>query len=79
MLDPLANDPGRHRIDIESLNVAAKPIRLDQSGPSAYERVGDSPTGQIVTFITAYDLRTPPGADRGRASPAGAQTTFERR
>ena len=48
MVDLLADDPGGHRIEVESLHVAAESIRLDQGGAAAHERVGDAPAGQVV-------------------------------
>ena len=47
-LDLLADDPGRHRIDVEAIHVASDAIRLDERRPASHERVGDTQPGKVV-------------------------------
>lgn len=48
MLDLLANDPGRHRVDVEPVHVASEPIGFDQRRSSAHERICDPTAGEVV-------------------------------
>ena len=50
VLDLLADDPGRHRVDIEALHVASDPVCLDQRRPPAHERVCDLDSRKVVRF-----------------------------
>lgn len=48
VLDLFADDPGRHGIDVESQDITADAVGLDQRRAPAHERVGDDPAREIV-------------------------------
>ena len=47
-LEFLADDPGGHRVDVESFDVASDAVRLDERRSASHERIGDSQSGEIV-------------------------------
>ena len=47
-LELLADDPGGHRIDVESFDIASDAVRLDERRSAPHERVGDSQSWEIV-------------------------------
>ena len=48
MLDLLADDPGRHRVDVESIHVASDAIRLDERRSPSHERIGNPQSRKVV-------------------------------
>ena len=48
VLDFFADDPRRHRVDIETLYCTAKSVRLNQRRPTAHKRVCDAEVRQVI-------------------------------
>ena len=48
VLDLLPDDPVGHRVDVVAYGITAQPIRLDERGAAAHERVGDPNALQVV-------------------------------
>jgi hypothetical protein len=58
VLDLFADDPRRHRVDIESEHVAADAVSLQEGGAAAHEGIGDNSLGKIVCDKIALGKRT---------------------
>ena len=48
MLNLLADDPGRHRVDVESIHVASDAIRLDERRPPSHEGIGNPQARKVA-------------------------------
>ena len=48
MLDLLADDPRRHRVDVEPIHVASDAIRLDERRSPSHERIGNPQSRKVV-------------------------------
>ena len=83
MLDLLADDPGRHRVDVESVYVASDAIRLDERRSPTHERIGNPQSRKVVRSkepilqAPLTELREQEATKQG--SRDGERTTCERR
>ena len=77
MLDLLANDPGRHRIDVKSLHVATETVRFDQRGSAAHKRISDSTTREVVGGKERVLQRALPELGKDQTTKQRARTPRE--
>ena len=48
MFDLLADNPGRHRVDVESIHVASDAVRLKERRSPSHERIGNPQSRKVV-------------------------------
>ena len=56
--DFLAHDPVRHRVDVKTDHIAAEPVRLQERGAAARERIGHASTLERIGEKEALRERT---------------------
>ena len=73
----LADDPGRHRIDVESLDVAADAIGLDQGRSSPHEGIHDPQRAQIIRSVEHVTERAIPELRKDKSPEQRARSPRE--
>ena len=64
MLDFLANNPSRHRIDIEADHIATNAVGLDQRGSASHEGVSDNSARKVIGAEECLAIRRSPNSER---------------
>ena len=77
LLDFLADDPGRHRIDIEAEHVASDAVRLDQRRSAAHKRIRYPDSRKVIRSEKGIIQTIFPELGKDQAAKQGARTACE--
>ena len=77
VLDFFADDPSRHRIDVEALHVTTDSVRLDEGRPSAHEGVRDTSAREIVGAEERFFKRVVAELCQDQSAKQGARASSE--